>query len=58
MYYSTNEVALKLQCSKMTITRMVKKGVLKPINTQKNYFLFEAKQIDCLTFKTSMKCNK
>jgi len=58
MFYSTTEVANKLQCSKMTVTRMVKSGELTPVNTQKDYFLFEASQIDCLTPKTSRKCNK
>lgn len=56
--YNTKEVALKLGVTKMTITNMVKRGELTPVNTQKDYFLFEASQIDCLTPKTSRKCNK
>jgi len=58
MLYSTSEVANKLLCSKMTVTRMVKRGELTPVNTQKDFFLFEASKIDCLTPKTSRKCNK
>jgi len=56
MFYSTKEVANKLQVTKMTISRMVKSGKLKPINSQKDYFLFEASQIDCLTPKPSKQC--
>jgi excisionase family DNA binding protein len=56
MFYSTKEVAKKLQVTKMTITRMVKSGKLKPVNSQKDYFLFEASQIDCLILKTSKQC--
>lgn len=58
MFLNTKEVANKLQVTKMTISRMVKRGVLTPVNSHKDYFLFEASQIDCLTFKTSMQCNK
>ncbi|WP_366143584.1 helix-turn-helix domain-containing protein [Flavobacterium sp.] len=57
MYLCTKEVANKLQVSKMTISRMVKNGRLKPINTQKRFFLFNANEIDCLTsnLKTDVK---
>lgn len=54
MYYNTKEVANKLQVSKMTISRMVKRGALTPVNSQKDYFLFEASHIECLTSKTSI----
>lgn len=56
MYYNTKEVAKRLQVTKMTISRMVKSGKLKPINSHKNYFLFEASQIECLTIKTFKQC--
>jgi excisionase family DNA binding protein len=56
MYYNTKEVAERLQVTKMTISRMVKSGKLKPINSHKNYFLFEASQIECLTIKTFRQC--
>lgn len=56
MFYSTKQVANKLQVTKMTISRMVKSGKLKPINTQKDYFLFEASQIDCLISNKSKQC--
>lgn len=57
MYLCTKDVANKLQVSKMTISRMVKKGKLKPINTQPRFFLFNANEIDCLTsnLKTDVK---
>jgi excisionase family DNA binding protein len=58
MYYSTKEVAERLKVTKMTISRMVKRGELTPVNSHKDYFLFEASQIDCLTLKTSNQCNK
>ena len=40
MFISTKQVAEKLQCTKMTVTRLVRKGVLTPVNPQKEYFLF------------------
>jgi excisionase family DNA binding protein len=49
MYLCTKEVAKKLQVSKMTISRMVKKGRLNPINPHMRFFLFNANEIDCLT---------
>jgi excisionase family DNA binding protein len=58
MYLSTKEVAVKLQVTKMTISRMVKKGDLKPVNPHKDYFLFDAKEVDCLIFKKHSRCNK
>ena len=58
MFLNTKEVAVKLRTTKMTISRMVKRGDLKPVNSHKDYFLFEASQIDCLTPKTSKLCNK
>jgi excisionase family DNA binding protein len=58
MFYSTKEVATMLQVTKMTISRMVKSGRLTPVNSQKDYFLFEASQIDCLIPKTSKLCNQ
>jgi excisionase family DNA binding protein len=53
MFLCTKEVAEKLKVTKMTISRMVKRGALTPVNSQKDYFLFEASQIECLTSKTS-----
>jgi excisionase family DNA binding protein len=58
MYLSTKEVATKLQVTKMTISRMVKKGDLTPVNSHKDYFLFDASAIDCLTYKKHSRCNK
>lgn len=58
MFLNTKDVANKLQTTKMTISRMVKRGELTPVNSHKDYFLFEASQIDCLTPKTSKLCNK
>jgi len=58
MYLNSKDVAKKLQCTKMTISRMVKRGSLKPINNDCRYFLFDAKDIECLTLKHSSKCNK
>lgn len=56
MFLNTKEVANRLQVTKMTISRMVKSGKLKPINSHKDYFLFEASQIDCLTSNKSKQC--
>jgi predicted site-specific integrase-resolvase len=58
MFLSTKEVADKLKVTKMTISRMVKRGELTPVNSHKDYFIFEASQIECLTLKTSKQCNK
>jgi excisionase family DNA binding protein len=58
MFLNTKEVAERLKVTKMTISRMVKRGELTPVNSHKDYFLFEASQIDCLTLKTSNQCNK
>jgi excisionase family DNA binding protein len=58
MFLNTKQVAEKLKVTKMTISRMVKRGELTPVNSHKDYFLFEASQIDCLTLKTSNQCNK
>jgi predicted site-specific integrase-resolvase len=58
MYLNTLEVANRLQVTKMTISRMVKKGILKPVNNHNRYFMFDAKQVDCLTSKTATPCNK
>jgi excisionase family DNA binding protein len=51
MFYKTKEVAEKLSVTKMTISNMVTRGQLKPINTDKRYFLFDKKQVDCLILK-------
>lgn len=51
MFLKTKEVAEKLLVTKMTISIMVKKGILKPINSDKNYFLFDSKEVDCLILK-------
>ncbi|MBW4359732.1 helix-turn-helix domain-containing protein [Flavobacterium taihuense] len=51
MFLKTKEVAEKLSVTKMTISTMVKKGKLNPVNSDKRYFLFEAKEIDCLILK-------
>jgi excisionase family DNA binding protein len=58
MFLNSKEVAERLKVTKMTISRMVKRGELTPVNSHKDYFLFEASQIDCLTLKTSNQCNK
>jgi hypothetical protein len=58
MFLNTKEVANKLRTTKMTISRMVKRGDLTPVNSHKDYFLFEASQIECLPPKTSKLCNK
>jgi predicted site-specific integrase-resolvase len=58
MFLNSKEVAEKLKVTKMTISRMVKKGELTPVNSHKDFFLFEASQIECLTPKTSKLCNK
>jgi excisionase family DNA binding protein len=50
-FLSTKEVAQMLQVTKMTVTRMAKSGKLTPINSQKDYFLFDAEQVESLTFK-------
>jgi excisionase family DNA binding protein len=51
MLLNTKEVAKALQVTKMTISRMVKRGALVPINSHKDYFLFDAEQVESLTFK-------
>lgn len=51
MFLKTKEVAEKLTVTKMTISNLVKKKELKPINSDKRYFLFDAKEVDCLMLK-------
>lgn len=58
MFLNTKEVADRLHVTKMTVSRMVKRGQLTPVNPHKDYFIFEASQIDFLTLKTSKLCDK
>lgn len=51
MKYSTKEVAEYLNCSKRGIHYLVKKGVLKPINHHKEFFLFDENEV--LTLKNT-----
>lgn len=51
MYYKAKQVAEKLSVTKQTIFNMVTRGQLKPINDDPRYFLFDAKQVDCLILK-------
>jgi excisionase family DNA binding protein len=48
---STNELAKKLNLSKSTVCRMVKRGDLTPINPQKTHFLFDENVLNSLTPK-------
>ncbi len=57
-YLNTQDVMRKLNVSKMTISRMVKNGYLKPVYKETRFFLFDAKEIECLTYKKHSKCNK
>ena len=58
IFLNTKAVMLKLQVTKMTVSRMVKNGKLTPVNDDPHYFLFDAKAIECLTYKKHSKCNK
>lgn len=51
MFLKTKDVAEKLSVTKMTISNMVTRGQLKPINNDPRYFIFDAKQVDCLILK-------
>ena len=51
MFISTKQVAEKLQCTKMTVTRLVRKGVLTPVNPQKEYFLFDESEVELFNSK-------
>jgi IS30 family transposase len=55
-YLSTKETSEELGVTKMTISRMVKRGELIPINHHVDYFLF--KTCDILSIKGSIKKRK
>lgn len=45
---TSKETAKILGCSVQTISKMVRKGLLKPINPQKGYCLFDNEEIQKL----------
>ena len=51
MFISTKQVAEKLQCTKMTVSRYVKRGILTPVNPQTEYFLFDENEVELLISK-------
>ncbi len=44
-FLCTKEVAKELKVSKMTISRMVEKGILNPVNTHTRFFLFKESEV-------------
>ena len=50
-FLNTQEVMLKLNVTKMTVSRMVKEGRLTVINNDPHYLLFDAKVINNLDYK-------
>lgn len=48
---NTKQVAEKLSVTKETVSNLVKRGEITPINSDKNYFLFAAKDVDSLILK-------
>ena len=49
--YNTKQLADKLAVSKETVNNLVKRGEITPINEDKNYFIFAAKDVDSLILK-------
>jgi hypothetical protein len=51
MYLKTKEVANKLGYTTRNIALLVKAGKLKPVNNHKDFFLFDAKEIELFNLK-------
>jgi|TARA_R110002074_G_scaffold65261_1_gene155320 hypothetical protein len=51
MYLKTKEVANKLGYTSRNIALLVKAGKLKPVNNHKDFFLFDAKEIELFNLK-------
>lgn len=49
--YSTKQLADKLSVTKETVSNLVKRGEITPINEDKNYFIFAAKDVDAIILK-------
>lgn len=58
MYLKTKEVAKIFGCTQRNIALMVKTGKLKPVNNHKEFFLFDAYEIELLNFKRNSNENK
>jgi len=50
-YLSTKEVAKNLGCTARNIALLVKSGKLRPVNNHKEFYLFDAKEIELFTSK-------
>ncbi len=50
-YLNTKEVAKKLGYTARNIALLVKAGKLKPVNNHKEFFLFDAKEIELFNSK-------
>lgn len=55
MLLNTKQVAANLSVTKMTVTRLVKKGCLTPINSDCKYFLFNKDEVESLKSKRKAK---
>nr|WP_309759592.1 helix-turn-helix domain-containing protein [Flavobacterium sp.] len=49
--YSTKQLADKLSVTKETVSNLVKRGEITPINEDKNYFIFAAKDVEAIILK-------
>jgi DNA-binding transcriptional MerR regulator len=49
---STKQVATLLNCTPRNVQLLVKKGKLTPINPQKEFYLFDANQVEMFNSKT------
>jgi hypothetical protein len=51
MYLKTKEVASILGCTTRNIALLVKAGKLKPVNNHKDFFLFDANDVELFNSK-------
>ena len=54
MYLSTKEVANILGYTRRNIALLVKAGKLKPVNNHKDFFLFDAKDVELFNSKKKL----
>ena len=50
-FLKTREVANIFGCTQRNVALMVKAGKLKPVNNHKDFFLFDAKEIELFNLK-------
>ena len=52
MYYlSSKEVANKIGCTPRNVALLVKSGKLTPVNSHKDFFLFDIKEVELFNSK-------